>query len=182
MDEFWGPTRFEIGQPWPWEAAWVAERGFYWLPESSILLMVEEDVTPEMCEAIAGPADFALLAHGPLVGLLARFGDVWGWAETFVWRRPGQGIPEPLIDDGSVSPHLLLRVVLVDQTTKEVCHMRACTVSAHFTRTLYAEVANRWATGTTPEGADAAFTTWAALYPTIDDALKGAVARSHGGD
>lgn len=181
-EEQWGPTRFQIGEPWPWEPEWVAQRGFSWMPDSGVLLMVEDNVTDQMCADLAGPVDMALVARGPLVGLLVRFGDAWGWAETFTWRRPGQGIPERLVDDGSETPHALFYPVLVDSRTKIVRHMRAFTASAHFTRRLYQEVADRWAEGTTPEQADAAFQRFAAAYPTTTSAIKGAFARCHGGD
>lgn len=178
----WGPTRFQIGLPWPWEPEWVATRGFRWLPDSMVLVMVEDGVTQDMCDAIAGPADVALLASGPLVGILARFGEMWGWAESLVWRRPGQGIPEKLMADGTETPHVLFHVVLVDAQTKIVRHMRLFTVSAHFTKALYREVADRWSEGTDEAGAQAAFADFERRYPTMRSALKGAVARSHGGD
>lgn len=181
-DEFWGPTRFQIGEPWPWEPIWVAERGFKWLPDTGILLMVEDNVTDQMCADMSGPVDLALLSIGPLVGILARFGDNWGWAETMAWRRPGQGIPDNLRPDGSATPHALFYPVLVDAKTKIVRHMRAFTASPHFTRALYREVADRWAEGTTPEGANAAFAEWERKYPSINAALKGSMARCHGGD
>lgn len=180
--EVWEATKFQIGEPWPWEPQWVAQRGFSWLADSGILLMVEDNVTPQMCTDMAGPVDLALVAHGPLVGLLVRFGDSWDWAETFTWRFPGQGIPDRLVPDGRETPHAAFYPVLVDNQTKKIAHMRAFTVSMHFTKALYREVADRWTEGTTPEGADAAFAEWAARYPTIKSALKGSYARCHGGD
>jgi hypothetical protein len=181
-DDQWGPTLFEIGQPWPWEPEWVAQRGFSWLPDSGVLLMVEDNVTEQMCADMAGPVDMALLASGPLVGLLVRFGEAWGWAETFVWRRPGQGVPDRLLDDGSETPHALFYPVLVDSGTKIVRHMRGFTASAHFTRRLTQEVTDRWTAGATKEEGDAAFEQFVARYPTTNAALKGAFARCHGGD
>lgn len=181
-DEFWGPTRFEIGQPWPWEPEWVEDRGFRWLPDTSILLIVEENITQEMCDAVAGPADLALLGSGPLVGILARFGEMWGWMESLVWRRPGQGIPDCLTDTGEATPHLLFKVVLVDVKSKEIRHMRAFTASAHFTKMLYREAADRWTHGTTIEGAQEAFAVFEQRYPNDKATLQGSLARCHGGD
>jgi hypothetical protein len=180
--EQWGPTHFTIGHPWPWEPEWVETRGFRWLPDSMVLLMVEDDVTQQMRDAMAGPADLALLAHGPLVGLLVRFGDVWGWAESLAWSRPGQPIPDPLIDTGEATPHAVFHVVLVNRNTKLVEHMRLFTASAYFTKALYREVQDRWQDGTTIEAAQAAFATFEAKYPTMDSAVHGAWARCHGGD
>lgn len=181
-DKFWGPTRFQIGEPWPWEPEWVADRGFRWLPDSSFLLMVEDNVTQQMCDDFAGPVDLALIGAGPLVGIMARFGDNWGWAESMVWRRPDQGLPDNLIPDGTPTPHLAFHAVLVDAGTKLVRHMRMFTASGHFTQALYREAADRWSKGTTPEEANAAFAVFETRYPSINSALKGAVARCHGGD
>jgi hypothetical protein len=180
--DVWEPTQFSIGDPWPWEPEWVATRGFRWLPDSMMLLMVEDDVTQQMCDDIAGPADLALIGAGPLVGILARFGDNWGWAESMVWRRPGQGIPSPLQPDGTPTPHVAFHVVLVDNQTKLIRHMRLFTASAHFTKSLYREAADRWASGTTAEEADAAFAAFEARYPSINDTVRGSLARCHGGD
>lgn len=180
--ESWEPTLFEIGQPWPWEPEWVSERGFYWLPDTGLLLMVEDGVTEQMCADMEGPVDLALVASGPLVGMLARFGDAWGWAESMTWRRPGQGIPDRLVPDGSATPHAAFYPVLVDVRTKIVRHMRGFTASTHFTRRLYQEVADRWVEGTTSEQAEVAFEQFAARYPHTNAALKGAFARCHGGD
>lgn len=180
--EVWEPTLFEIGQPWPWEPEWVAQRGFSWMPDSGVLLMVEDDVTEQMCEWMAGPVDLALVAAGPLVGIMARFGPGWDWAESFVWRRPGQGVPERLVLDDSPTPHAAFFPVLVDSKTKIVRHMRGFTVSPHFTRQLAREVAERWTDGTTKEAADVAFDQFVARYPTEKAALAGAFARCHAGD
>lgn len=180
--QMWGPTRFEIGEPWPWEPEYVAQRGFSWLPDSNMLLLVEDGVTKAMCEAVAGPLDMALLAEGPLVGMLVRFGPMWGWAEIFAWRRPGQGIPDTLIDDGTPTPHAFFSVVLVDHASGRIAHMRAFTASVHFTKSLYREVATRWADGTDAQGAAAAFEQFAGRYPDIDDALQATIARTHSGD
>lgn len=180
--EMWEPTRFTIGDPWPWEPEWVETRGFRWLPDSNLLLMVEDNVTQKMCDDIAGPADLALIAAGPLVGIMARFGDAWGWAESMVWRRPGQGVPNTLVSDGSPTPHAAFHVVLVDNQTKLIRHMRMFTASAHFTKTLYREVADRWTEGTTIEEANAAFDAFETKYPTVNATVRGCLARCHGGD
>jgi hypothetical protein len=181
-EEMWGPTRFEVGQPWPWEPEWVASRGFRWLPDSMVLVMCEDNVTQQMCDDVAGPADLALLASGPLVGILARFGDTWDWAESLVWRRPDQDLPEKLVPDGSPTPHVLFHVVLVDNQTKLVRHMRVFTASTHFTKAMYREVADRWSEGTDLDGANRAFAEFERKYPTMRSALRGAIARCHAGD
>ena len=180
-DEMWEPTRFAIGEPWPWEPEWVAERGFRWLPDTNVLLLVEDNVTPAMCESLTGHTEVALIGHGPLLGLLVRFGDEWGWAETLVWRRPGQGIPESL-ESGPEDGHLVFKVILVDAGTKIIEHMRAFTVSSHFTRALAREAKDRWAQGTTLEEASAAMADFSARYPTQRAVLKSSFARSRSGD
>ena len=181
-EALWEPTLFAIGQPWPWEPEWVAERGFSWMADSGVLLMVEDNVTDQMCAALAGPVDMALVASGPLVGLLVRFGEMWGWAETFTWRRPEQGIPERLRDDIAGTGHATFYPVLVDRHTKIVRHMRGFTASAHFTARLVREVGDRWVDGTDPQGAEEAFQQWVDRNPTTNAALKGSFARCHGGD
>lgn len=180
--EQWGPTRFTIGDKWPWEPEWVETRGFRWLPESMLLLLVEDDVDQRMCDTVAGPVDLAVVAQGPLVGLLVRFGDLWGWAESLAWSRPDQAIPDTLIDTGEPTPHAVFHVVLVDRKTATIRHMRMFTASAHFTKTLYREVADRWTVGTDLEGARDAFAQFEARYSTIDAAVRGSLARCKGGD
>lgn len=181
-EEMWAPTLFQIGKPWPWEPEWVAERGFRWLPDSMVLLMVEDDVTEEMCAQMMGPADLAVIANGPLVGILARFGDLWGWAESLVWRRPDQDLPEPLRLDPTQDAHVVFHIVLVDRGTRLVRHMRLFTASSHVTKVLAREVAARWADGTDLAGAQVALVDWEHRYPDIDDGLRGSLARCHGGD
>lgn len=181
-DDTWGPTRFQIGQPWPWEPEWVQTRGFRWLPDSMVLLMVEDNVDNTMREAIAGPVDLALVGTGPLVGIMARFGDLWGWSESLVWRRPGQGVPDNMVPDDSPHPHVLFHVVLVDTHTKIIEHMRVSTASAHFTTKMYEQAALRWTEGTDVAHANAAATMWEQQFPTVDEAVNGAVARCHAGD
>ena len=143
---------------------------------------VHIELVQRMCDDLAGPVDLALIAHGPLVGLLARFGEAWGWAETMAWRRPDQDLPGPLVPDGSPTPHVMFYPVLVDAGTKVIRHMRAFTASTHFTKSLYREVADRWSEGTTPEAANRAFAEYESRFPTMNAALKGSFARCHGGD
>lgn len=181
-EETWEPTTFIEGATWPWEPEFVATRGFRWIPESMILLMVEDNVTDEMCDAISGPADLALIAHGPLVGILARFGPDWDWAETLVWRRPEQGVPANLATAPKDTDHAVFYVVLVDTHTKKVRRMRAFTASPHFTKMLRREAHDRWADGTTREAALEATDDWERKYPTVRAALRGSLARCHGGD
>lgn len=175
-------TLFQVGATWPWREGLVAERGFGWHPDSNnMLLLVERDVTEQMREDLAGPVDIALVAHGPLVGLLVRFSGGWGWAETMVWRAPGQGIPD-FLQSADASDHIFFKVVLVDQRTKRIEHMRAFTASPHFTKMLVREVNDRWTTEVDPAEGVRLCNEWAAKNPTMKSALKASLARSHGGD
>lgn len=175
-----------LGEPWPLDPALVAQRGFGWHTDpGNMLLIVERGVTEQMCTDLSGPADLALIAHGPLVGLMVRFAGGWSdWMETLGWRLPGQGIPEVLLmsNDDEPTDRLLFRVVLVDADTKRVAHMRAFTVSPHFTKMLKREVADRWGSGVTNEEALAYREEWNRRYPTPKHAVKASLARSHGGD
>lgn len=175
-------TVFAVDAPWPWEDSLVAQRGFGWHPDAgNMLLLVEDNVTEEMCNDLAGPVDVALLAHGPLVGLLVRFSGGWGWAETMVWRAPGDGIPE-FLRTGAPSDHLFFKAVLVDRVTKRIAHMRAFTVSPHLTKMLMREVNDRWTTEVTWPEAQRFREEWNTKHPSINSALKASLARAHGGD
>lgn len=176
-------TVFAIGAPWPWEDHYIAERGFYWHPHQGMLLLVEPNVTREMCDDLAGPVDVALLGYGPLVGLLVRFSGGWGWNEAMVARPSGAGIPDSLIHDGDDGKaHAWFTAVLVDQKTKRIEWMKGFTVSPHFTKALQRETADRWGKPVTQTEIDRAQDEWAARYPSINSALKASMARSHGGD
>ena len=175
-----GGTAFMVGQPWPLEPQWVSQRGFRWMADWGILLLVEDDVDQEMRDAIAGPADFAVAATGPLVGVLARFGPLWDWMESFMYRRPGQGVPETL--DRDDTGHMLIQVVLADSGTGRIEAMRAATLSPHVTQTLIREARDRWRDGTDAETAAATLQAWEQRYPTTKASLKGTLARCHVGD
>jgi hypothetical protein len=182
-DENTEQTLFAVGAPWPWpdRAGLIAQEGFGWHPDAgNMLLIVHDHVSEQMVDDFNGPADLALLAHGPLVGLMLRLGGGWTWMETLAWRGPGQGIPEVLQD--RAEGHLLFRAVLVDRTTGTIAAMRAFTVSAHFTKMLLREVADRWSTEVTVEEGMAAREEWNRRNPTLNAALKASLARSHGGD
>lgn len=177
-------TLFAVDGPWPWpdRAELIAQEGFGWHPDAgNMLLVVHDNVTEQMREDFAGPADLALLTHGPLVGLMMRLGGGWTWMETMAWRGPGQGIPEALRGPAE-GGHLLFRAVLVDRTSGTVAAMRAFTVSAHFTKMLLREVADRWGNEVTVEEGMAAREEWNRRNPTLNAALKASLARSHGGD
>lgn len=183
------PTLFVIGAPWPWDPGLVAQPGFGWHPDPGMLLLAEDQVTEEMCNDLAGPVDAALIAHGPLVGLLVRFSGGWDqWMETMIWRYPGDSLPEGLTPTQNRDERLLFKVVLVDCSTSRIAHIRAFTVSPHMTRAIQREVndrwgpESRWANGVTNEEAMVYRREWEQKHPTTSSALKASMARSHGGD
>lgn len=180
-EEYWGPTQFALGEPWPWEDHWVAQPRYAWFPDADLILLVDDQITDKMLDHMTKPIDMVLVGSGPLVGFLTKFDGSTDWAETLVWRRPDQGIPENL-RPSTDRDHLLLKFVLVDARTKAIAHMRAFTLSSHFTRALYKEVSDRWAEGTTREEAAVAVDAWNARYPSTRKALTAGIARCKAGD
>jgi hypothetical protein len=112
---------------------------------------------------------------------MVRFSGGWGWAETMVWRSPGDGIPEHLRHAGP-QERLFLKAVLVDRGTKRVEHLRAFTLSPYVTQALVREVNDRWVNEISLEEAMGWRAEFNAKHPSINSALKGSLARSHGGD
>lgn len=173
-----------IGDPWPYAPEAVSEPGFRWLVEThNMLLMALPDVTEEMCEQISGPVDLALVATGPLVGVMVRFGAEGEWCESLHWRMPEQGVPDMFSEESvRADDHLAFFVVLVDSNTGIICHQRLFTASPHFTKMLAREARDRWAEGTDAATAHAAMDQWMAKHPSPKAALRESLARCHGGD
>lgn len=172
-------VHFQVGKPWPLGAEWTRQRSFSWIADANVLLMVEDRITSQACEDFAGDLELSLIAYGPLVGVLAKFSGVWShdWAESLMWRRQDQGLPE-LFMQTHPDEQFTFTAVLAETGTGTIRALRRFTVSPGFTRALLKEARDRWSSGVTAEEGAAAAASYYARYPDTRKALRDRIARS----
>lgn len=174
-------TEIRVGQPWPGDPLLLAQPGFGWHGHDDLLLLAAPNLTPEE-KATDGPVDVAVIADGPLVGLLVR-PHGWQWLESLSWRPDPAPSPHLLIDDTAApEARVLLTLVIVDQATTIVEKIRSFTLSAHASRILRREVRARWSEPIAFADGAAAMERWYAAHPTSEDSLRDSLARCKSGD
>lgn len=125
---------------------------------------------------------FALADHPPVLFLLYQFGDLpWSDSPYSIRLLPPdrQQLPDTA---GLADPHALLMVILVDAATGLVRVIRAVTFSPAFTTALHLAIAAQQAAPWPgSDGYDRALADLYRRYPSSDDLLATAIARTEGG-
>ncbi|WP_182112771.1 hypothetical protein [Actinotalea sp. JY-7876] len=163
-----------VGEPWSGPESLVAEQGFGWHADRGTLLLVADAMSDAERLGLRGPLEVAVLASGPLVGLMLHL-EGWGWQEAWSWRR-WDTIPPALAPDAT--GHIVLNLVAVEQTTRAVEVLRMFTLSAHASRVLRSQVRVAWQEVTRDIEGLANVERWYATHPSWRDSLETAFARS----
>lgn len=166
-----------IGQPYP--SSTPFSQGTLWTPQSNELLLVQPDWTADEIVAFSRPVRLHLLAHGPLLVLLLDFGEGLS-VELLAFRMLDSEMPDWC--DDTTSGHLLFRLVIVDLHGQIVRHLRAFTVSPHFTQAARREAKARWGQPITPQEAEATMLDFQQANPDRKALLRNTIASSRGGD
>lgn len=168
--------RYGVGEPWPGDPATIAGESFGWHADAAMLLLVADGLSPGEKAGLRGPLDVAVVASGPLVGLLLRL-EGWGWqAGLAVQTSPG--LPDWCTDDSEHGDRLALTFAVVSDGLVE--HLRVFSLSPHVTKVLRQETRDRWK-GPVDEAEALALTAqWHAKHGNRGH--RAALARCHAGE
>lgn len=174
------PYSIDVGRPWTGPAQLVAQEGFGWHSDADLLLVVSAHLSDEE-RAIEGAIDVAVVADGPLVGLLVR-PPGWEWLELMAFLTANGTSPQLAESGPHAGERITLSLVIVEQTTRVVTTIRSFTLSPHASRAVRREVAARWTDVLDIPTAGAAMDRWFARHPTSQDSLLDSIARCKSGD
>lgn len=165
---------FSVGQPWSGDPDLVADPGFGWHADAGLLLLVVDGITSVEDAGLRGPLEVAVLASGPLVGLMLHL-EGMGWQEAWSWSRWPDTPPALRRDAGGL---VTLTLVTVEQRTSVVRALRMFTLSQHASRVLRTQVAMSWR-GVTDDAIGLKLVDgWYSTHPSWRDSLNAALARS----
>ncbi len=178
-------TVLEVGRPyivgrrkWPEGVEYNCRSGGH-----ELRLFFDSPSASEIEAVRIGECEFALVMEGPVIFLMYKFGVAINWSDApYSWHlvpEDQRTLPEP---EGPET-RALLQVVLIDAASGLVRALRALTFSPVFTRALHAAIRAQadmiWAG---KASYDAALADAYRRYPASTDLLRGAVARTFGGE
>jgi hypothetical protein len=147
-----------------------------------LLLCFCHPTEDEIAAVRSGDSEFALLIYGLVIFFLYRFEKAIGWSDApYSWHlvpADEQQLPPTLETTGM---RALVSVVLVDADHNIVRALRTVALSPEFTRTLHAAIAEQAAGPWNPGDFDAQSRSAYQSWPTTEQMLSRAIARTRGG-
>jgi hypothetical protein len=160
-----------------------AEFNFRGASQHELLLCFANLAEDEIAAVHQGAAEFGLVVAGDVIFFLYRFGEAIGWSDTpySYHLLPADQRQQLHETPATAETRALLRVVLVDADHNIVRALRAVTFSPQFTRRLHAAIAGQAAGPWNAEDFDAQLRSAYEHWPTTEQMLNRASARTYGG-
>ena len=175
----------QVGQPYIAGRASIAPRAEYNFRggQHELLLAFSHLTEDEITAVRAGAPEFGLLIYGLVIFFLYRFHEAIAWSDApYSWHLMPADERQPLETLATAKIRALLSVVLVDADRNIIRGLRAVTFSPEFARALPMAIANQAAGPWNPETFDAQLRSAYQSWPTTEQMLSRASARTRGGD
>jgi hypothetical protein len=177
-------TALEVGKSYVAGRASIEPRVQYSFRagQHELLLALSRLTEDELTAVRDGNAEFALFVYGLVIFFLYRFQPAIAWsAASYSWHlvpAAERQLPEP---PATAETRALLSVVLVDADENIVCALRTVTFSPEFMRVLRTAITEQAAGRWDPEDYETHLHSAYLSWPTTEEMLSRAIARTKGG-